>query len=126
MIWMGSSDHPTTSTYPMQGESEGPLSNKKTLNRRAWQNQRFIVTDQRENKEGRTESDNKMFAVSYVFQHTIRQTLRAAVHISLVDEFPECFLDCAVSLSSTLKGSCGYANQRLIKQGIRTGRTSHT
>jgi hypothetical protein len=42
MTWTGSSDHPATSTYPMQEEEPGRFSNKKSLNSRARPTQRFL------------------------------------------------------------------------------------
>jgi hypothetical protein len=90
MIWTGSSDDPTTSLYPMQGEGVGPLSNKKQSNLRALWTQNSCNRSE-ENKERRTESDNKMFTVCYIPQFTTESILKTGVHEFLIDKLVELF-----------------------------------
>ena len=80
----------------------------------------------RRNECGRTKSNDEMFPVCYVPQHTIRSRLKTVVHVFLIDDVAELFPGTWTQFITKLEGLWGLHGLEVVQTGIKTVRTSHT
>ena len=123
---MGSSVCLNTFPDPMQQYGDGPLSNKTNPNRRASASQQFQQFQRsiRENNNRRTEGDNKVLSMRYLFQQKIASNFITIVHEVLVEEATEVSHRPGSRLITELEGFWRLHESNIIQTGTETRLTT--